>query len=73
VLALASEKGIVELQWQDYLPRVPGQLRRSPNPKNKAILSQFLDNFEGSPKARGAFKLKIMERDKLDSLGLSFS
>jgi hypothetical protein len=69
VLALALEKGIVELRWQDYLPRVPGQLRRTPNPKNKDIFSQFLDNFEGSPKARGAFKLKIMVGDKIDTLG----
>jgi hypothetical protein len=69
ISVLELEKGIVELQRQDHLPRVPGQQRRTPNPKNKAILSQFLDNFEGSQKACGAFKLKIMEGDKLSTLG----
>jgi hypothetical protein len=60
VLALALKKGIVELQWQDYLPRIPCQLRRTPDSKNNAILSQLLDNFEGFPKACGALKLKVM-------------
>ena len=69
-LAAALAKGILELSWVDYLPREPGEYRRKPNPKNKGVIRQFMENIKDpSTTAIASFRQQILEGEDIDKAG----
>jgi hypothetical protein len=69
-LATALAKGVLELNGMDYLPREPGERRRKPNPKNKGVICQFVENIKDtSPIAIASFRQQILEGEDIDEAG----
>ena len=69
VLGSALEKGLLYLQWMDYIPspRDPAELVE--NPRNLEVIKQFLNNIKASDRAKATFKQQIMEGQGIDDLG----